>query len=56
MISSHTERGIVLALACLIYKHFINITPLSFALQETVFLWRNLTGEEPDSGVKISEG
>lgn len=51
MISLSTERGIVLALACLIYKHYINITPLSFTPQETVLstvLWRGLTGKEPD--------
>lgn len=35
MISDCTERGIVLALACLVYKHYINL--FSFALQETFF-------------------
>lgn len=33
-ISLLTERGIVLALACLVCKHYINITLLSFAQVE----------------------
>lgn len=40
-ISLSTERGIVLDLACLIYKHHITITLLSFLPRGTVFLRRS---------------
>lgn len=52
-ISQRTERGIVLALACLIYKHYINITLLSFAPQEAFFQWRGLTRGKNLTRVKI---
>lgn len=39
-------------LACLIYKHNINITLFSFELQETFFQWRGITRKERDTRVK----
>lgn len=46
------HRGLVFAPACLIYKHYINITPLSLhVLHETHFqLGNNLTGQMISNG------